>query len=261
MPPFVPDLVICALIVGLTYALMSEGLWGAALMFFNVLFAGMIAFNFYEPLAALLAQNVSFLSGLADTLCLMSLFIVSIVALRLTTETLAPAMVRFPAPLYHLGRVAFGLAGGVVALAIITLSFETAPVNKKILGVVDYKSRPPFKLGIDHEWLGFFQWTTGAIFPTYNTGARDPYTQYGTAKVFDPRAEWLINHQNARPYGTETVPETEAAAGAGAEGAAGAGAGAGAAAGGGGPGGAGGRREGDPQVVLPSSGAPVVIPP
>jgi hypothetical protein len=128
MPPFVPDLVIAALIVGLTYALMSEGLWGAALMFFNVLFAGMIAFNFYEPLAALLAQNVSFLSGFADTLCLMSLFIVSIVALRLTTETLAPAMVRFPAPLYHLGRVAFGLAGGVVALAIITLSFETAPV-------------------------------------------------------------------------------------------------------------------------------------
>ena len=63
---------IVVLILGMTYALTSEGLWGAALMFFNVLFAGIIAFNFYEPLAALLAANVErSSSGFADTLCLM----------------------------------------------------------------------------------------------------------------------------------------------------------------------------------------------
>ena len=45
------DLVIVALIAGMTWALMSEGAWGAALMFFNVLFAGLIALNFYETLA------------------------------------------------------------------------------------------------------------------------------------------------------------------------------------------------------------------
>ena len=62
----------------MTYALMSEGLWGAALMFFNVLFAGLIAFNFYEPLAQLIADNVPLLSGFADTVCMMLLFIVSL---------------------------------------------------------------------------------------------------------------------------------------------------------------------------------------
>ena len=46
------NLIFFALILGMMYALMSEGLWGAALMFFDVLFAGLIAFNFYEPLAA-----------------------------------------------------------------------------------------------------------------------------------------------------------------------------------------------------------------
>ena len=30
------DLIIVGLILGLTYALTSEGLWGSALMFFNV---------------------------------------------------------------------------------------------------------------------------------------------------------------------------------------------------------------------------------
>src|SRR5437879_3785605 len=98
MPSIVLDLIVLALIAGMTYALMSEGLWGAALMFFNALFAALIAFNFYEPLAKLLAENVSFLKGFADALCLLVLFTVSLFLFRLATETLAPAMVRFPAP-------------------------------------------------------------------------------------------------------------------------------------------------------------------
>ena len=42
------EFVVAFLGVGLTYVITSEGLWGAALVFFNVLFAAMISFNFYE---------------------------------------------------------------------------------------------------------------------------------------------------------------------------------------------------------------------
>jgi hypothetical protein len=248
MPSWVIDIVMCFLVLGLTYALMSEGLWGAALMFFNVLFAGVIAFNFYEPLADLLAKNVSFLSGFADTLVLMMLFIVALVLLRLTTETLAPAMVRFPTPMYHLGRVLFGLAGAVLTTAIILVAFHTAPVHKKIFGVIDYKYAPPFKLGFDRGWLGFFQWTTGAIFPSYGT-TEDPYREYGKAKVFDPRSQWLLDHQDKRPYGNDTVQEGEKG---GEEAPAGE-------AGGGGDT-AGGARPGDPKIIGPAVGGGVVVP-
>ena len=123
------NLLIAAVILGLTYALTSEGLWGAALMFFNVLFAGMIAFNFYEPLAALL-DKAGIGWGFSDTLCLLALFIVTLVALRLTTETLAPAMVRFPMPIYHAGRLIFGLAGACVTVAILLVAFECAPCTR-----------------------------------------------------------------------------------------------------------------------------------
>src|SRR4051812_1048399 len=101
----VVDLMIVGLILGMTYALMSEGAWGAALMFFNVLFAGLIAFNFYEPLATLLAGQVSAMAAWADMLCLMLLFVISLVILRIITESIAPAMVRFPTPIFHIGRV------------------------------------------------------------------------------------------------------------------------------------------------------------
>lgn len=259
MPPIVFDLVLAGLILGMTYALMGEGLTGAALMFFDVLFGAVIAFNFYEPLAALLAANLGFLSGFADTLCLLLLFSVSVLLLRLTTETLAPAMGRYPAPVYHIGRIAFGLAASVVTMAIVVLALECAPVHKKILGAVDYKYKPPFKLGIDHSFLGFFQYTTGSIFANHNSGSRDPFSEYGTAKVFDPRSEWLLRHQDARPYGTETVLSGEGSESGGAAEGGGTAAPAGGAAGA--PGAdAGGARPGDPKVVGPAVGGGVVIP-
>jgi hypothetical protein len=196
------------IILGIMYALTSEGLWGAALMFFNVIFSGLIAFNFYEPLAELLASNVPQIASFADTLCLLGLFLISLILLRVTTESIAPGMVRFPKPLFHLGRLFFGLAGGVVTVAILLLAFYTSPVDKKVFGVIDYKFKPPFGTGIDRGWLSFFQYTTGYIFADYNNEVIDP--EFGQAKVFDPQGAWLINHQNARPYGKPNVPESEA---------------------------------------------------
>ncbi len=211
VPKFVIDLVMAFLILLLTYALSSEGLWGAALMFFNVVFGGLIAFNFYEPLAKLI-DSTGIGWGFSDTLSLLSIFCVSVVLLRMTTETLAPAMVRFPVPVYHAGRVFFALATSLVTMAILVLAFHTAPVHKKIFGAIDYKYKPPFGMGLDHQWLGFFQYTTGMIFARYGSGTRDPYGEYGRSgnqrvpvRVFDPRATWLLNHQEARPYGQAPI--------------------------------------------------------
>jgi hypothetical protein len=205
------NLLIVALMLGLTYALTSEGLWGAALMFFNVVFAGMIAFNFYEPLAVLL-DKTGINWGFSDTLCLLVLFGVSVVMLRLITESLAPAMVRFPIPIYHAGRLIFGLAASAVTFAILLVAYECAPVHKKLFKAYTYDSKPPFGLGLDHQWLGFFQHATGNVFIRYNVGNPDPFRSMGQGhrlNLFDPRGEWLINHQNARPYGTETVPPSD----------------------------------------------------
>ncbi len=128
------------------------------------------------------------------------------------------------------------------------LALECAPVHKKAGLAVDYKYKPPFHQGIDHLWLGFFQYTTGAIFANNSPSNKpDPFGTYGRARAFDPRAEWLILHQEARPYGTETVLGTD-------EGAAGAAGGGGAAAGGGG------GKPGDIQVIGPAVGGGVVIP-
>lgn len=201
----IADGLIVFLLLGMVYALMSEGLWGAALMFFNVLFSALIALNFYEPVAGLLASNVSQLSGFADTLCLLLIFGITAIILRITTDSVAPVMVRFPMPLYHLGRIVFAVGGGCVTMAILILGLECAPVDQKVLNSITYQSKPPFGLGLDHRFLAFFQQQSGSVFSRHGTGYRDPFGQYGDARVFDPEARWLIDHQEARPYGDEPI--------------------------------------------------------
>ncbi len=175
------DLIIAFLVLGLTYVLTSEGLWGAALMFFNVLFGAMIALNFYEPLAKLI-DSTGLNWGFSDTLCLLLLFSASVMLLRMTVETVAPAQVRFPVPIYQIGRLVFGLGGAAITLAIIILAFHCAPIHKKMFQAVQYDTRPPFGLGLDHHFLGLFQNETGGPFaqvrregsaiPSANTATR-----------------------------------------------------------------------------------------
>jgi hypothetical protein len=233
MPPALFDFILLAAILGFTYVMTSEGLWGAALMFFNVLFGAIIAFNFYEPFAQLIVDNVSFIAHLADMISLMLLFSASVMVLRVATEYLAPAMIRFPMPVYHLGRLVFAFGISVIVFSIILLGLHAAPVHQKIAYVVDYKHKPPFGFGIDHLWLAFFQKTTGEVFPRFDdTGTRDPFREFGRpygqsekqrlkVHVFDPRAKWLLDHQEARPFGESPVLEEAPAPGAAAAGAAG----------------------------------------
>ena len=94
-------------------------------------------------------------------------------------------------------------------MAIVILAFHAAPVHKKIFTTVKYDSKPPFGMGLDHQWLGFFQYETGAVFTTLGAGQPDPFMTYGRAErradagegLRSPRAKWLIEHQDARPYG------------------------------------------------------------
>ena len=199
------DLIVLGLVLGMTYALMSEGLWGAALMFFNVLFAALISFNFYEPVAQLIVDNASFMANFADLVAMMVLFIVPLLIFRLTTDTLGPAMVRFPTMVYHLGRVAFGAAAAVIMTAMLILAFEAAPVQKKMLGVFDYSYKPFYGVRFDRDFLAFFQYTSGYTFARNGAGLGGDSEFPAKPMLFDPRAEWLLNHQKARPYGDEPI--------------------------------------------------------
>ncbi|HEU5119289.1 MAG TPA: hypothetical protein VFT74_22045, partial [Isosphaeraceae bacterium] len=200
MPAWVIDLIITILILGMTYALTSEGLWGAALTFFNILFSALIALNFYETLAQLIVDNASAVAPYADVICLGGLFLITFILLKVATEQIAPTMVRYPNPVYHLGRLIFGAGASIMAAAFLLLVFHVAPVDRHVFGVIDYEYKPPWGFGLDRKMLAFFQYTTGNTFPRYGSGLGQPGSEYADTYVFDPRGAWLLDHQNARPF-------------------------------------------------------------
>ena len=182
----------------------------------------MIAFNFYEPLAGLITANAgSWSFGYADLVCMLALFLVTLGVLRVTTDSLGPTMIRFPTPVYHAGRLLFGFGAGAITVAFLLLAFHTAPVHKKIFGVIGYETRPPFGMGLDHRFLAFFQHTSGYPFSSYDPGAEDPFGEFPQTRVFDPQGRWLIDHEDARPFGEggiEASPSGAAGSDAGAQG-------------------------------------------
>lgn len=215
MQPWMVDLFLVVVILGVTYALTSEGLWGAALVFFNLLFSVLIALNFYEPLATLIVTNASAMRGWADFICLAGLFLVSLVIFKVITESIAPLMVRFPMLVFQIGRLIFGLGGAVLTVGFLLLLLYTAPVHRKIMNALDYNAKPPFGMAVDRKLLGFFQWTTAYIMPSYASAEERDDPEFGRAKVFDPAGRWLLDHQNARPFpegDSDRVPPPESEA-------------------------------------------------
>ena len=219
MPTALFDMIILGLVLGMTYALSSEGLWGSALMFFNALFASLISFNFYEPLADLIIAQVSAVANYADSFSMMILFVVPLLIFRLTTDSLGPSMVRFPKALYHLGRWVFAFGGSALTVGMVLLAYQASPVQKKMIGVMDYAYKPFYGERFDRDFLAFFQYTTGYTFARNGAGPSGDPEFPNKPILFDPKAKWLIVHQAKRPYGTEAIIE-EAPAEGGAAGAA-----------------------------------------
>src|SRR5208282_3948846 len=96
------------------YAFLREGLFTAFTMFFNVFLSGLVAFNFFEPLADRLQRAFAgtFLLGYEDMLCLIGLFCITLGILRLATNTFANAVIDYPEMLQRAGGALFGLATG-----------------------------------------------------------------------------------------------------------------------------------------------------
>ncbi len=94
-------------------------------------------------------------------------------------------MVRFPTPLYHLGRFVFGLLGSAITMGMILIALDASPVNKKILGAMDYKYKPFYGLRLDKEVLAYFQHATGLHL--HPLGQPDPFKEFGNVPRLRPQ--------------------------------------------------------------------------
>ena len=169
------DLLLLAVLGLVTWCVASDGAWSAAFTFLSVLFAGLLAMNFFEPLAAFLENNVSASASWSyrwDFIALVGLFSGLVFGLRYLTEYLAPTFMNVHPLVYEAGRWSMAFATGWVTIAFLLTALHTAPLPRKVdsTSVKEFLQFQAergnfFGFAPDRQWLGFTQYVSRASMP------------------------------------------------------------------------------------------------
>jgi hypothetical protein len=173
------------------YAHWREGLLTAFAMTCNVLAAGLLAFNFYEPVAAELepAFAGSFLEGYEDALSLFVLFALPLVGLRYLTNSLAYTELDYHPLAQQVGAVLCALVTGYLVAGFLACLLQTLPLPERFLGF-DPQAEPGLRrrLPPDRVWLAMM----------HRAGA-GPFAN-GDNPTFDPDGSFELRYARLRRY-------------------------------------------------------------
>jgi uncharacterized membrane protein required for colicin V production len=140
------------------YAQYRNGLFTSVAMLIMVFISGLVAFGFWEPIAEFLDrvfQNNA-LAGCEDMIALTLLFSVTLFALRLATNYIAPDLIDEHGALQHFGGAAVGLVTGYFVAGFLICAMQTLPLDERFLGFEPRKPDEPVYRSIfpsDRVWL------------------------------------------------------------------------------------------------------------
>ena len=122
---------LCVLILAVCGGfLYRDGLWSNAIRLVNVIFAGLLAMNFYEWLAKYLtnfSDDIHSYVAFFDFLALWALFVLFIVIFRALTESISKVRVRFLKVVDQAGGIVLSLGIGWVMVCFTVTSLHAAP--------------------------------------------------------------------------------------------------------------------------------------
>src|SRR3954470_6207154 len=126
--------VILILVVG--YAYLNEGLFTAAVMCCNVFIAGLLTFNFYEPVAGFLDDLLggSFIGEYTDFLAMLGIFALLLAGLRMAANSLAPTAIEYHGYVQSAGGVIFGMLTGFLVAGFLVCALQTLLMHENFLG-------------------------------------------------------------------------------------------------------------------------------
>jgi uncharacterized membrane protein required for colicin V production len=186
----------------LAYAFWKEGPLTSFAMCVNILLAGLLAFNFWEPIADLFDPLLedSFAAGIEDSVALMVIFLPTLMILRWITNSLASTHVEYPSVLYRGGAVLFGLLAGYLLAGFLICVIQTLPVPREFLQFEPYDpakaaERPIRKfMPPDVAWLAMMNRLSAAGL----SRGEDELT--GTPIRFDVHGSFQMRYRRYRRY-------------------------------------------------------------
>lgn len=157
------DWILLLVLAVTTWCVASDGVWGAAITFVGSLLAGLVAMNFFEPLARFMGANIltSYYWDMRwDIIALLGLFAGGVFLLRMVGEKLLPTYAETKPMLHDIGRWVFGAATGYVVTGVVLTALHTAPMPREFLGFQPERANLFDIVAPDRHWLGFTQYVS-----------------------------------------------------------------------------------------------------
>ncbi len=182
------------IMLAVTYAFLHEGVTTAFCMFCNVMLAGFITFNFWEPLADQLEDAFAGGSfhGYEDFLSLMALFALSLGVLRLVTNKLLPTQASLDPRVQAAGSAIVGLLTGYFVAGFLVCALQTLPWHERFLNFdarIDVSQKFRRLVPADRVWLATMQ------------RASEVSLAPGDGVLFDPEGSFEQRYARFRRYG------------------------------------------------------------
>ena len=162
------DIILLAIVGGVAFMVSNDGAWSAGVTFVCVVVAGLLAMNFFEPLAIMLSAAVPNSTHRWDSICLVGLFIALVFLLRLLSERIAPTYIQVNGLVDQAGRWVFGAAAGYVTMAFLLTALHTAALPREFLGFKPERKNLFNMVAPDRQWLGFTQYVTEKAFARFD---------------------------------------------------------------------------------------------
>ncbi len=157
------DIILLAIVGIVAWCVASEGAWGAAIMLLITVISGLLAMNFFEPLATYLEGSISNSPAWRyrwDVISLVGLFIAFVFLFRLGAEKLMPDYLDIHPLAHEAGRWSFAVLTGYVTMAFLLTALHTAPLKREFLGFTPERRNLFSIVAPDRQWLGFMQYVS-----------------------------------------------------------------------------------------------------
>ncbi len=185
------NIVLLIMFVVVAALLYGGGLWGNTLNLVNVLTAGLLATNYFEPLAEWLDKQEPRLTYAYDFLSLWLIFAVSFTVFRILTDYVSKVKVKFFKPVEVAGSAVMAIWVSWAWLCFATMTLHTAPLSRNyFLG--GFQERPESKmmflrLAPDRKWLA---WA--------HRESQGSLSRLSDTAPFDPRGDFILRYGNRR---------------------------------------------------------------
>ena len=169
------DLILVAIFGVVVWLISAQGeMWDAMVIMINVLFASLLAMNFWEPIAEFMVQNINQdYDHWYSIISLLGSFILILQGLRWVSDrVLSDKKVEFSPKMDSIGKYLFGMMTAWITICFLSASIHTSSLPREFWGFrPESKGFLFFKeFSPDRCWLAFMQSTSEKTFERGNRG-------------------------------------------------------------------------------------------